>query len=324
MFRFRKPQPLALYLAAVIAALAMPLFAMTAVATYFYVQAEKGRLEQFAANELDHIVDSLAQDFAAKILLLEEMTTTPSLRKGNFEQFDMRARELLPKEAAYLVLRGADGRQLVNTFYPAGAQLPTDSNSEADDIVFQTRQPHVSNLMMTEGGDLAVTISVPVVEANVVTSVLSVAYRPGYFAKLMSQSATGGTVFRVDRRSYRPDHRAHGAFGGVRRQAASGLYRLGEARVEATPDGIRRVLPCSASTSACRTSGWFISIGIEKAAMEAPLCRSLAIMSLIFLALAIWARRWSGALRASSPGPSRACLTPLQNEWRARRSMSLP
>ena len=222
MIRFRKPQPLALYLAAVIAALAVPLFAMTAVATYFYVQAEKGRLEQFATNELGHIVDSLDQDFNAKILLLQEMTTTPSLRKGNFEQFDTRARELLPKEAAYLVLRGANGRQLINTFYPRGSELPADSNSEADDIVFETRRPHVSNLVAAEGGDLAVTISVPVIEANVVTSVLSVAYRPAYFANLIA-AGTGGTVFRVDHRSYRADHRAHGAFGGVRRQTASGL-----------------------------------------------------------------------------------------------------
>jgi diguanylate cyclase (GGDEF)-like protein len=286
MFRFRKPQALALYLAAVIAALAIPLFAMTAVATYFYVQAEKGRLEQFAANKLDHIVDSLEQDFNAKILLLEEMTTTPSLRKANFEQFDMRARELLPKEAAYLVLRGANGRQLVNTFYPAGAQLPTDSNSEADDIVFQTRQPHVSSLIAAEGGDLAVTISVPVIEANVVTSVLSVVYRPAYFANLMSQSGLAAPYFasiadrtgRIVARTVRSEEfvgKQLPGFGTSR--GASGSYAGRNPQGVAVLGFYKRL----------QGSGWFISIGIEKAAMEAPLSRSLAIMSLIFLALAI-------------------------------------
>ena len=79
MFRLRKPQPLALYLAAVIAALAVPLFAMTAVATYSYVEAEKGRLEAYATNKLDHMVDSLEQDLNAKIVLLQALTTTSSL-----------------------------------------------------------------------------------------------------------------------------------------------------------------------------------------------------------------------------------------------------
>ena len=286
MFRFRKPQPLALYLTAVIAALAIPLFAMTAVATLFYVQAEKGRLEQFATNKLDHIVDSLEQDFNAKILLLQAMTTTPSLRKGNFEQFDNRARELLPKEAAYLVLRGANGRQLVNTLYPTGSQLPTDSNSEADDIVFETRQPHVSNLVTAEGGDLVVTISVPVIEANVVTSVLSVAYRPAYFASLMSQLGLAAPYFasttdrtgRIVARTVRSEEFAGKQLPGFSAsRGASGSY------AGTNPQGVAVL----GFYKRLQGSGWFISIGIEKAAMEAPLSRSLAIMSLIFLALAI-------------------------------------
>lgn len=300
MFKRPKAKPLVLYIVAAIAALAIPLFVIAAILTQHYVDAEQKRLEEAASDLLGHIASTLDHDTAAQVAMLRALSTSPALASGDYAAFDKQAREVTENNGASIVLWDAEARPVVNTQFPAGAAVPQvlpGSNAEkvvreAARIVRETRKPYISGLLGASvlAGDPArrfiTCITIPVLANDKITAFLTVSAPAKRYATMLSQTGLAAPYFAsiADRngnivaRSFRSDEFTGKKLPGFGESFAEGGKWLGTNPEGLSVLGFYKRIP---------DSGWFVSMGVEKAAIEAPLKQSLLVLAGIFLALLV-------------------------------------
>jgi diguanylate cyclase (GGDEF)-like protein len=278
-------RPLAAYFAAFAAAVMVPAAIMLGIVTHRYVEAEQSRLQGFAQTTAAHIASMLDRNVAAQIAMLQALATSPALKGKDYQTFDRQARELLIMQDAAIVLRDADGRQVVNTQLSWGAPLPLGTGSGADEIVTDMGRPHVSNLFVTHSTQkLTTNITVPVVHDDQTGSFLSVNLGPSYFSALLRKvplpDAYHMSIADRTGRIIAASASEHDLTG----QSLPGFAMT--LRDQGTWTGLN-----SFGTEVLRTykrsdiSGWMVSVGVEKAVFSAPLHHSLSMLALIGAAL---------------------------------------
>lgn len=95
--------------------------------------------------------------------LLTALATSPSLKQRDLAAFYQQAREALPDSGRWIVLTGADGKQLVNTLLPYGAALPDSSPYPVYENVIGTRSTYISSLKRGLRHRHVLFVAVPVV-----------------------------------------------------------------------------------------------------------------------------------------------------------------
>ena len=259
-------------------ALVVPAFVTTLLVTDRYVASERARLTALAQKTNGHIVDQIDHDLSGQVSMLQALATSPALTNGDLAHFHEQAVELGSLQGTTIVLQDLNERDLVNTATPWGQALPQSSTALANRIVAAMRQPHTSDLIIGPvRSQSKVSVTVPVVREGALTYLLHADVRVQHFADILSHERLAAPYFAsiVDRQ------------GRIIARSAAGKEFVGKSLPGfdvatgprgtwsgSNPQGIR-VFGLYQRSS---LSGWLVSMGVDEAALEAPLRRSQLLM----------------------------------------------
>jgi PAS domain S-box-containing protein len=251
-----------------------------------HVASDAQTVAEVLAAAVDRDIES--GETAARVL-----ASTAMVDKGDLEAIHSVTRRMLRPEfpAQAFVLSAPDGAPLVNTRYPFGSELPRSGNEDDIRRVGATGDTVASSLhRLDAGGQLALSVDVPVWKDGKVRYVLSVHLRPRRMAELLdSQHLPEGWVAEIyDRRhqmvSRSADAGKHlGAPMIAALDEAAGTHDTGSVRVE-DADGN----PGYAAFARSTAHGWVVAIRFPEDAARVLLGQSLgATLAVIGVLLAI-------------------------------------
>ncbi|HEX8418326.1 MAG TPA: hypothetical protein VF641_12075 [Methylobacterium sp.] len=169
-------------------ALVLPLATLTAIATYWYVAAERARLEAVAHLTGDHLRERLDRDLAEMIAVARTLATSPAIDAGDLTGFHVQASALVAVKDGSVILAELDGRHLVNTYVAPGGALPVVPRPEIAAKLVATRKPVVSKVVLSGlTRNEIVLISVPVIRNDAVAKVVTIIVQVTHFAPLIAQ-----------------------------------------------------------------------------------------------------------------------------------------
>ncbi len=212
---------------------------------------------------------------------LEVMGTAPDLQSGDLAAFHKRISALAGKlPGNNILLTDRSGQQLINTFMPFGASLPTHAKPENLDRVFSTGRPIITDLFV---GAVAkrplVAIEVPVFRDGEVKYVLSAGLFPEHLSELLVlqklppgwgvaiYDTSGITVARSSRIADFVGQRGPPEVIDMMARRVSGFAET------VTLEGI----PVFGALSRSETSDWAVGIGVPVAEINRNLYRFLEV-----------------------------------------------
>ena len=276
-----RARPLAQHLAILIVALTWPVLAIAGLAIYQYESMERSRLETETRQVDDELTAAIDRDIASKITMLQSLATSPALDGvADFRRLDSQARVLAQDVSTHVVLLSGDGERLfVNTRQPLGTSLGTNAaTNEVFERARTTGQPAISDLHRGPNSNRQViVIAVPVLREGEVRYLLALVLAAEGFQDFAIREGIGEPRFAsvTDRsgliitRSSRHDDfvgRELPGFGDV-----SGSQGVWEGTNAAG-------LPVKAFWRRSKLTGWLVGVSVDKAALEAPLWRSLRLI----------------------------------------------
>lgn len=140
------------------------------------------QLARGVAADLDREIDGWIESLLA-------LASSPSLLRGDLEQFHRQASEALRYRQLHALVRTSDGQQIMNTRVPFGTVLPSSPLSEVEREVIVKRWPRISNLVI--GGVTrawVLGLSVPVIRDDKIAYVITMSIDPEYIRRIISQS----------------------------------------------------------------------------------------------------------------------------------------
>ncbi|MGY2049322.1 PAS-domain containing protein [Methylobacterium sp. JK268] len=277
-------------IAALALLLLIPSLLVSALLAQRWVAAEQERLESRIVALDAHATDAVDAFLTGQIAMLQALSTSPALDMQDLRRFDAQARELFTLQGVIIILSHSGGQQVVNTRLPFGAGLPR-TERPVDAAVLATGRPAVSDLFTgAVTGRPMVRVAVPVMRAGRPVASLSASYDPAVFGHLLAAAGiaapysgsltdrTGTIIGRSDNGETTTGKPLPG-FASIagERGTWSGRNILG--------------VPVFATYQRSALAGWTVSVGIERAALQAPLTRSLrvvlpALLGLMLVALA--------------------------------------
>jgi two-component system, sensor histidine kinase len=175
----RAGRSLSFYLGLLGLSILLPALAVMAALLWNVAVLDDARADREALQLARSVTADLDREIDGSIQTLLVLGTSAALRNGDLAAFHRQARESLAWRKLNMLVRNADGLQIVNTRVDWGTALPETPQSESDRIVVRTRKPHVTDLVI---GAVArrwvVGISVPVVIDNSVVFVLTMSVSP--------------------------------------------------------------------------------------------------------------------------------------------------
>ncbi len=272
------------YIGAVVLALLMPCLVLSGLFTHKLLQAERARLEADAVRLTADLAANLDRFVSSRIATLQALATSPALDKGDYARFEEQARAFTEAEGAHLILRDWADRQRVNTRLPRGAPLPT-TRIAGDAALVATGLPYVSDLIVGPNtGAPLVLLRVPVIRDGETRYLLSLALSPARLAAALElarlalpyRSAVTDSAGTIITRSLEPAR-----FIG---QKLAGFDELAGDKGSWT--GISAEgLDIFGTYQRSALTGWLVTTGLERAALEAPLHRSLWMLGALAAAL---------------------------------------
>ncbi|MBL0421362.1 PAS domain S-box protein [Ramlibacter sp. AW1] len=213
----------------------------------------------------------------------QSLATSAALPSGDLARFHQQGREVLSQVGlgSHLVLRDAQGRQLLNTALARDVALPDTPEPARVEAVLGTGQPAISNLQ--PGSELplsGMSVDVPVHVAGELRYVLSIKVPVQRFQQMLQSQGLPPDWFAavfdgqgtLVARAQAPDE-------FVGRKVAAGLARQLEQGAEGsgeftTLDGV----PVFSYFSRSPQTGWGVAIGIPRAALIDDMARTSALL----------------------------------------------
>ncbi len=269
-----RERSLRFYLAAFAAALVVPLLVVVALFAWRYTLAESQRLEDIASQRNEAAASAVDQLLSSRLAILQALATSPAIDAGDFARFDAQARAFSGM-GIDIRLRRLDGQLIVDTGRAFGEALPQWPMLDAMKQAIETRQPVFSDLFVSRGNSrFAVSIFVPVIQGGEVRYIVSTIFDPEVFSRLLvahgitapyfaSLADRSGLIIARSQMHAETLGRPLPGFARAREQAGawSGI----------NPQGIR----VSAFYRRSELSGWLITVGVDRAALNASLTNSL-------------------------------------------------
>jgi signal transduction histidine kinase/CheY-like chemotaxis protein len=255
----------------------LTLFAVLTIA--FALRLERRAAERRVLDAARTVSLALDREFASAEAALKVLATSTALRQGDLDAFRAQAITARTSEEAWILLFDAQAMQVVNTGFEVGTPPVRRANPERVAQIFASRQSDVSDLYV---GALTrrhiITIDVPVVWEDRVHYVLSQAFYPEYFERVLREypwpadwvlgifDGTGLTVAR--------SHRAEDTVGRpARPELLAAAARRNEGSLEHdSRDGIR----VHDAFTRSRRAGWLVAVAAPVAALNAPVYKGLA------------------------------------------------
>ncbi|HVL35307.1 MAG TPA: ATP-binding protein, partial [Burkholderiales bacterium] len=274
-----------LVVAVLMSALAAAVWGISRAQDYQRAAAEEG-LQQLA-RVLAAVVE---QELASRAAVLQTLSRSPSLQRGDLKLFYEYARSIAPSFERTIVLADASGRQLLNTRVPFGEPLPV--SDRLPKLRAQLELPAaavlVSDLYLAPvGKQYSFAVQVPVPRAGKDRLFLAMGSFASTLQRLLEDPRLGkgwnasitdreGTVVA---RRLEPER-------FVGRRATPDFLE----RVRASREGLFETVrldgvPTVTAFTAIGGSGWTLVIGIPRAELAAPFWRALGAASAAALAL---------------------------------------
>jgi signal transduction histidine kinase/ActR/RegA family two-component response regulator len=232
-------------------------------------------------SDVKQMVESFGADADREINAiwaeLQVLATSPSLQRGNFQEFDQQMRAALKIRGTAIVLHDTHAQQLLSTNRPFGEPLPRATNSEMHDRVVATGKPQISDLIV--GAVLKrpiLSVGVPVFRDGEVVYVLAMGLGPEILSALMQDQklSPDWTAAILDR---------NGIIVGRNRELDRFLgqpvapmlrQKLAEAIESWIPNVTSDGVPVYSTFRRSTMTGWTVAIGLPREFVDAPLRRA--------------------------------------------------
>ena len=302
----RKSRPLRHLLVMLGCAIVAPLLLFGAYAGFRIADAQLRDVQEDLSIEARTLSTNVDSEIIGEIERLQALAASPSLRQGDFADFQHQAEASLAlRRSGNIVLIDRNMQQLVHTAVPFGKPLPGSAVPKLVERVLATGQPQVSDLFMSPvTKQLLVTIIVPVEIEGERRYALARAPEPRTFARLVAaKELPAGWHAVVSNATHHIIAQSGNqyAFGQElppaqwARDGTGGLFEFIDS--EARPS-----LQASARSE---LTGWESAVWAPKALLEAPvraLWRTLGVMALLAFALVVALASWLGRIIARSVG----------------------
>ncbi|HYD64138.1 ATP-binding protein [Azospirillum sp.] len=309
--------PVRRYLLLLVFSLLVPAIVACGIAVLFAYSHERQRSEENLLRTTQALAESVDRELDTIIHRLQALATSPSLAQGDLQAFWQQARRAVPDEGMWVVLRGLDGQQLVNTLRPFGEPLPRmPPDHPATGFVtraFETRGPVVSDLVIGplvgkptlgivypvfgEDGAALCNLTMTVLPAALAGLVSSVGLPQHWLAGVFdSRMVTIARSREPDTYVGRP---VGPELGAAMRASAAGIIDA------IPPEGIATRVAFSRSPK----HGWYFAIGVPRSELAASAYQTILLFLGIALALltagalcaAALSRRIAGAITSLVP-----------------------
>ncbi len=277
-----RPVPLIAYLVAFAFAMAVPLASYAVYATLAFAQAERQRLEQEAQDSARDLLRQMDREHASQIAILEALATSPALEANNLASFDRQAKNLAAVGGYQIVLFGLDGTHISNTRYEFGApNMPKSSQIVEYFQGNELGKPRIIDLYRSSRNDRLIIATVISVSKNLVSPLLlALIVEPKIFQSIVEDQRIKhpyyATLLDKNKKIIARSAQIEAYLGAVSPWGATLTVPSG--RWEGKNLQGLSVLSFYETS---RLSGWSINVSIDRAALEAPLNRSLSEMGLI-------------------------------------------
>jgi PAS domain S-box-containing protein len=303
---FRRPRPLWHLLVMLGCAIIAPLLLYGAYAGFRFTDAQLRDVRENLAIEARTLSANIDREVTGEIERLQGLAAAPSLRQGDFAEFQRQAQASLAlHRSGNIVLIDRNMQQLVNTAVPFGKPLPEGGVPVATETVFATSQPQVSDLFVTPVTQrLLVTIIVPVQIKGENRYALARSPEQRMFARLVAakelptgwQAVISDTTHRIIEQSgNQPVFMGQKLLPALRHRPDPGVFE--------SIDSTGR--PSLAASTKSELTRWETAVWAPKALLEAPVraqWRTLGAMALLAIALVAASAFWLGRTIARSVG----------------------
>jgi signal transduction histidine kinase len=256
----------------------LPMVAFAALAVVAVDRHQRAAVEQGGVETARALVNAVDRELTGAIRALQTLGTERSLARDDLAEFHENARRALAiqREWRSIYLIAPSGRLVLDATVPFGTSLPSIRERPSFDEVLRTLQPAVGGI--TFGAtDYAFPVRVPIVRKGEVTYVLTAVLLPAAIQEILrAQQIPEGWLAGVFDATNRVVARTRAAEQFVGRPISPDLQRLLESQREGWAAG--RTLEGDAVYTAFSRSaltGWGVALGIQAAAVEAPMRRSL-------------------------------------------------
>jgi two-component sensor histidine kinase len=265
------PQRIRTFLVLFALALTLPLIGLAFLAFNQLASLDEEETERRVVQVAQSLVDDIDRELDRATTTLETLATSAALAKDDFAAFHAQASRALMRDKAGILLIDRSMQQLLNTRSAYGTALPRTVDPETAQRVFDTKQWHVSDLVVGfVSGQPLINVEVPILVGEEVRYVLIMALDATRFEQLLQSQRldpewiTGitdnkGTILARSKR--------HADFVGKplppelfeQSRAAKGVFQT----TSVAGQGILR------ATVRSRTAGWLVSATVPVASLEA-------------------------------------------------------
>jgi two-component sensor histidine kinase len=144
----RRQASLSLYLAALVALVALPLLFYAAFLLANIQFEEQARQARIAQNEADGLAARVGQQLRDMTIALNVLASSPELESGQLDAYYNRSKAALRDSRYFLLAVRADGQQLFNTRVPYGKPLGVTSDLDSLKAALASGEIVVSNAFL--------------------------------------------------------------------------------------------------------------------------------------------------------------------------------
>src|SRR5260221_10651392 len=305
----RKSRPLWHLLVMLGCAIVAPLLLFGVYAAFRIADAQLRDIRENLTIEAGTLSANVDREIIGEIERLQALAASPSLRQGDFAEFQRQAEASLGlRQSGNIVLIDRNMQQLVNTRVRFGKPLPKAVVPKLIARALATGKPQVTDLFMAPlVNQLLVGIIVPVEIGG--ERRYPVARSPDQFALARLVAAnelpTGWHAVVSDA--------AHHIIGQSEEEGLFIGKELPPAQWHrAEPGGVFEFIdsegrPSLEASATSELTGWASAVWAPKALLEAPVraqWRTLGVMALLAIALVVALALWLGRIIANSVGPA--------------------
>jgi signal transduction histidine kinase len=282
------------YLLVFALALLVPMIAFSVIAVLAFDRQQRTVVERGGVETARALMNAVDRELTTSITALQALATVRSLERDDLASFYDDARRVLASQPEWstIILVTPAGQRVLDLSYPSGAALSPVAERESLERVVRTGQPAVGTLALGPLKRLAFPVRVPIVRKGVLVYVLTGVLKPSAVDEILLRQKLPaewiGTIFDA-RRTVVARTGGTGQFlgGKVSTDFARVLDTEREGwTVTRTLEGV----PVYTAFSRSDATGWGVGLGIPRAAVDAPLRRSLWLIAgggLAFLVAAV-------------------------------------
>ncbi len=311
-----KSRPLWYLLIMLGCAIVAPLLLFGAYAGFRVADAQLRQARQDLAIEARALSANVDREVVGEIERLQALAASPSLRDGDFAEFQRQAEaSLILRQSGNIMVIDRHMEQLVNTWVAFGRPLPKTAVPEAVERAFATGKPQVTGVFtgsVVKQSVFAIIVPVEIDGENRYTLARSPDHHTLAGMVAANQMPAGWHVVISDaaRRIIAQSDRAGEDIGQESRPSERhGVGRSGA--IEFVDADGRQSLEAYAWSE---LTGWETAVSAPKALLEAPVraqWRTLGVSALLAFALVVAFGSWLGQIIARSVGhAARAAISP--------------